>query len=83
MRGESELGVLMRYIYDARDASERQYWMNYYNATLAQLAERVLGKDEVIGSNPMGSSKFATVAQRRQQQFCKLPYKHREFESPR
>ena len=31
------------------------------NATLAQLVERVLGKDEVIGSIPMGSSKFGDL----------------------
>ena len=31
-----------------------------FNATMAQLVERVLGKDEVTGSNPVSSSNDLT-----------------------
>ena len=31
-------------------------WIGRFDAALAQLVERVLGKDEVLGSNPKGSS---------------------------
>ena len=49
-------GAASRSIQEERDGVQQGFTRERTLAAVAQLVERVLGKDEVLGSNPSGSS---------------------------